>query len=114
MTQQIKRLTKWMLALLAVVILNFTTACEEDNSLEGLEIVGDGSLISDPDATSTITAYSQQLKGIRTNMPESDRTGALGVYTSLTFGKTTLDFLMQFKLGRAVLKFAGGADRDRR
>src|SRR5690625_3326931 len=100
MTQQIKRLTKWMLGLVAVIILNLTTGCQEDNSLEGLEIVGDGSLISDPDATSTITAYSQQLKGIRTNIPESDRTGVLGVYTNPTFGKTTLKFLTQLKLSR--------------
>ena len=113
MTQQIKRLKKWIIALLVVIAFGFTTACEEDNNLlDGTEIVGDESKISEPDVTSTVVAYSQQLNGIRTNTPESDRTGMIGIYKDPTFGKTTVNFLTQLKLSRTNPKFGDGARVD--
>lgn len=112
MTQQIKRLKKWMIALAVVIAFGFTTACEEDNNLEGTEIVGDGSLISDPDATSTVVAYSQQLNGIRSNVPNLDQSGVLGVYNNPVFGKTTMNLLAQLRLGRVNPSFGDGAKVD--
>lgn len=112
MTQRVERLKKWMIALLAVVALGFSTACIEDNNLVGTEIVGDESLISDPDATATVVAFSQQLKGIRTNTPQSDISGVLGVYEDPIFGKTTTNFLTQLRLSRVNPKFGEGARVD--
>lgn len=112
MTQRVKRLKKWMIALLAVVALGFNTACEEDNNLRGTEIVGDESMISDPDATATVVAFSQQLKGIRTNTQQSDKSGMMGVYQDPVFGKTTMNFLTQLRLSRSNPSFGEGARVD--
>src|SRR5690554_671635 len=112
MTQRVKRLKKWMIALLAVVALGITTACIEDNNLVGTEIVGDESLISDPDATATVVAYSQQLTGIRTNIQETDRSGMFGVYQDPIFGKTTTNLLTQLRLERLNPEFGNGARVD--
>ena len=112
MTQRVERLKKWMIALLAVVALGFTTACIEDNNLVGTEIVGDESLISDPDATATVVAFSQQLRGIRTNIPQIDRSGIMGVHQDLIYGKTTMNFLTQLRLTRLKPEFGNGARVD--
>ena len=112
MTQRVKRLKKWMIALLAVVALGFNTACEEDNNLRGTEIVGDKSLISEPDATASVVAFSKQLKGIRTNTQQSDKSGMMGVYKDPVFGKTTMNFLTQLRLSRTNPSFGDGARID--
>lgn len=100
MTQRNKRLKNWTIAFLAVVALGFTTSCEEDNLLTGTEIIGDGNLISDPDATATVVAFSEQLKSIQTNTQESQRSGVLGVHKNPVFGKTTMNLLAQLRLSR--------------
>lgn len=112
MTQQIKRLKKWIIALVVVIAFGITTACEEDNNLEGTEIVGDESLISDPDATSTVVAYSQQLNGINTNVSNLNQSGILGVHNNPVFGKTTMNLLAQLRLGRVNPSFGDGAKVD--
>lgn len=100
MTQRKKRLKNWTIALLSIAAIGFTTSCEEDNNLRGTELVGDESLISDPDATATVVAYSQQLKGIRTNVAATSKSGILGVYKDPVFGKTTMNLLTQLQLSR--------------
>lgn len=111
MTQPIKRLKHWMIALLSVIAIGFTTSCEEDNNLTGTELVGDESLISDPDATASIVAFSKQLKGVQTNTPESNRSGMLGVYSDPVFGKTTMNLLTQLRLSRKNPNFGGEGAR---
>ncbi len=112
MTQRKKRLKNWTITLLAIAALGFTTSCEEDYGLTGTEIVGEDSLISEPDASSTVVAYSQQLKGIRTNTSESDKTGMLGIYNDPVFGKTTINLLSQLHLRRVNPGFGDNARVD--
>lgn len=107
MTQRKKRLKNWTIAFLAIAAIGFTTSCEEDNNLRGTELVGDESLISGPDASATVVAFSQQLKGIRTNTQESTRSGILGVYNDPVFGKTTMNLLTQLRLSRTNPTFGG-------
>lgn len=112
MTQRRKRLKNWMISLLVIAALSLTTACDEDNSLEGTEIVGDESLISDPDTTSTVIAYSQQLSGIQTNVAHLEKSGILGISQDPVFGKTTVNLLAQLQLSRTNPKFADGTKVD--
>lgn len=110
MTQRKKRLKNWTIAFLAIAAIGFTTSCEEDNNLRGTELVGDESLISNP-SSSSVVAFSQQLRGIRTNTPASDRSGILGIYQDPVFGKTTMNLLAQLRLGRVNPGFGGEGAR---
>src|SRR5699024_10471973 len=55
---------------------------------------------------------SQQLKGIRTNTSESDKTGMLGIYNDPVFGKTTINLLSQLHLRRVNPGFGDNARVD--
>lgn len=112
MTQPKKRLKNWTIAFLALIALGITTSCEEDNMLTGTELVGEESLISPPDATASVVAFSQQLRGIRTNSSELDRSGIVGVHVDPVFGKTTINLLTQLRLGRVNPSIGEGARVD--
>lgn len=112
MTQPTKRLKNWTITFLALIVLGFTTSCNEDNMLTGTELVGEESLISPPDATASVIAYSQQLRGIRTNSPELDNSGILGVHADPIFGKTSINLLSQLRLGKMNPSFGDGARVD--
>lgn len=109
--QRKKHFKKWILVMLVVGALALTTACDEDYNLEGTGIISDESLISDPDASATVIAYSQQLKGVQTNIPQLG-SGMLGIYQDPTFGKTTVNLLSQVRLSRTNPQFGAGARAD--
>src|SRR5699024_3299337 len=112
MTQSKKRFKIWTLSLMTMLALAFLVSCEEDYNLTGSEIVGEDSMISDPDVSSTVVAYSKQLKGIRTNISEANKTGMLGIYNDPVFGKTTVNFLSQLHLSRVNPAFGDQARID--
>lgn len=112
MTQSKKRFKIWTLSLMTILALAFLVSCEEDYNLTGSEIVGEDSMISDPDVSSTVVAYSKQLKGIRTNISEANKTGMLGIYNDPVFGKTTVNFLSQLHLSRVNPAFGDQARID--
>lgn len=112
MTQHKKRLKNWTIALLAIALLGVITSCEEDYNLTGTEIVGEDSLISEPNTESTVVAYSKQLRGIRTNVSESNKTGMFGIYNDVVFGKTTINLLSQLHLDRVNPDFGDNARVD--
>src|SRR5699024_231661 len=50
--------------------------------------------------------------GVRSNVPNLDQSGVLGVYNNPVFGKTTMNLLAQLRLGRVNPSFGDGANVD--
>jgi len=83
--------------LAAILFFIITIAsCDEDFNSIGVEIIGDDSLLSVLDESSTVIAYSRKLAPVQTNdIPMSK----LGIYNDGTFGKSTINYITQLSLG---------------
>lgn len=111
--RQIKpRLNSLSIALILSIALGIFVACEEDYNISGSELIGNENLISDPDTSYSVSAYSKQLKGLRTNVRSLDETGVFGYYKDPVFGSMRVNYLAQMRMDRNAPSFGENAVVD--
>ncbi|WP_203294534.1 DUF4270 domain-containing protein [Luteirhabdus pelagi] len=92
-----------------IVAITFFASCEEDFDVLGSEIVGDNTLIQEPDETKTVVAYNKILRSVQSNGLSSYQ---LGTYYDPVYGKTTSNYLTQVLLSSTEPTFGNNATLD--
>ena len=92
-----------------IVAITFFASCEEDFDVLGSEIVGDNTLIQEPDETKTVVAFNKILKSVQSNGLLSYQ---LGTYYDPVYGKTTSNYLTQVLLSSTEPTFGDNATLD--
>lgn len=90
-------------------LIIFMASCQDDLNAIGAEILGDDAPIGTLDDSFTVTAYSQKMNPVQSNLLRSYQ---LGVYNHPLYGKSKVNFLTQLTLKSPNPKFGDSAVVD--